>query len=522
MKRRTFLKLGTGAALSGALTACGHGSDDKPGTGPGGGGPGGGTGTGGGSGGPVVEPSAGNVVTGWSEQALQAIRAVRPGPPMGARSLAILYACMYNAWCAYDAVALPTPSSQAVRRPVPECTVTNKAMAMSYAANAALSDQFPSQKAAFDLYMTQLGYDPAAGTPAAGGDAGQPAGLGAAVAQAEIAYCHKDGSNQLGDLTPSGVAYADYTGYGTKNPPLIVGAPTPLSLIPAPGHWQPLSYPDATGVMRTPVFLAAHWQRLTPFAMSSSSQFRPGPPAAPGTAAYLDQARRIVEVQAGLTDEQKAIAEFWSDGAGTELPPGHWIRIAIGVSLRDAHSLDDDMKMFFALGAALADAAIAAWDAKRAYDSERPITAVRYALHGQTITGYGTLGPPGGLRTILAEEWTPYQPVSFPTPPFPEHVSGHSTFSAAAAEVLKRFTGSDTLGTKAVIPAGSMKIEPGMPASDVRLSWSTFTAAAEQAGISRIYGGIHFDNANLAGLSMGQKVGAQVFDKAQRMWQGQA
>jgi len=508
MKRRTFLKLGSGTALSGALAACGHHSGDHPG----------GTPVGSDPGGPVSQPWEANVVTGWVEQALAAIRASRPGPPMGARSLAVFATCMYNAWCAYDAVALPTPSSQAVRRPSPDCTTTNKAMAISYAAHAALSDQFPGQKAAFDQYMKQLGYDLAASTA----DVGQPAGLGAAVAQAQIASCHKDGSNQMGDMTPSGVPYADYTGYVARNPALIVGAPTSLSLIPAPSHWQPLTFTDAGGVSRTPQFLAAQWQRLKPFALSSSAQFRPGPPAAPGTAAYLDQARRIVELQAALDDERKAIVEFWADGPGTELPPGHWIRFGLMVSRRDAHSLDDDVKMFFALANALEDACVAAWDAKRFYDAERPITAVRFALHGQPITGYGTLGPPGGLRSILGEEWTPYQLTTFPTPPFPEHVSGHSSFSAAGAEVLKRFTGSDTFEASTTVPAGSMAIEPGMPAGDVTLGWASFTAAAEQAGISRVYGGIHFDNANLAGLSMGQKVGAQAFEKAQRMWQGQA
>src|SRR5437763_11731990 len=178
MKRRTFLKLGTGTALSGALAACGHGSDDGPGGSSPGGTPVGGE-PGGAGGGPVVQPWEGNVVTGWTEQALQAIRATRPGPPMGARSFAILYSCMYNAWCAFDLVALPTPTSQAARRPTPECTGTNKAMAMSYAAYAALCDQFPSHQAAFDAYMKQLGYDPADASAGSGGSAAQPAAIGA-------------------------------------------------------------------------------------------------------------------------------------------------------------------------------------------------------------------------------------------------------------------------------------------------------------------------------------------------------
>ncbi|WP_051971562.1 vanadium-dependent haloperoxidase [Massilia sp. 9096] len=522
MKRRTFLKIGTGGALGGALAACGGSGDDvrargpgaDPGGSPSGAGPGGGATPGAG---PVARPWEGKVVTGWIGTALEAVRTARPGPPMAARSLAILSTCMYDAWCAYDAVALPLTASGAGRRPDAERTEANKAIALSYAAYTALVDQFPGQKAAFEAYMRTLGLDPAAG----GGD-GQPAAIGSAAARAEIAVCHDDGANQLGDLTPSGVPYADYTGYAPGNPPLIVGAPTPLSQIPAPGHWQPLSYTDATGVVRTQAFVGAAWDWVRPFALSSAAQFRPGPPAAPGTSEYLAQARHIVEVQAMLSDEQKVSAEYWADGPGTDMPPGHWLRFALTISQRDRHTLDDDVKLFFALGAALADAAIAGWDAKRAYDSARPITAVRHALHGQSITGYGTLGPAGGLRAILGQEWTPYQPATFPTPPFPEHVSGHSLFSAAAAEVLARFTGSDVFGASFTAPPGSMHVEPGVPAGGVTLSWPTFSAASAQSGVSRVYGGIHFDNANLAGQGMGRRVGAQAFARAQGLWQGQA
>jgi hypothetical protein len=268
--------------------------------------------------------------------------------------------------------------------------------------------------------------------------------------------------------------------------------------------------------------MGAAWERVKPFGLSSGDEYRPGPPAAFGTPEYAAQARHLVDVQAGLSDEQKVIAEYWADGPNSELPPGHWLLFALFISGRDGHTDDDDVKMFFALSNALADAAIAAWDAKRAYDSERPITAIRYLMNGQTITGYGLLGPAGGLRSIPGETWVPYQKTTSPTPAFPEHVSGHSTFSAAAAEVLRSFTGSDAFGTSYTKPAGSMVTEPGVPAADVNLSWDTFTAAAEQAGLSRIYGGIHFDNANAAGLTLGRQVGARAFAKAQAMWQGGA
>jgi hypothetical protein len=389
-------------------------------------------------------------------------------------------------------------------------------MAMSYAAHAALVDQYPAERAAFDAYLARLGY----ALPSVAPDPGSPAAHGLALAGAELVRCHADGANQLGELAPGGLPYADYTGYSARNPAIEIARPTPLEAIPYPDRWQPLTYTDGAGVVRTPAYLAAAWPRVRPFALSASDQFRPGPPARYGSVEFLEQARRIVEVQASLSPEQKVIAEYWADGPSSELPPGHWLLFALYVSERDRHTDDQDVRLFFALSNALADAAIAAWDAKRAYDSARPITAVRYLLHDQVFTGYGALGPAGGLRPIRGEVWVPYQPLSFPTPPFAEHVSGHSSFSAAAAEVLLRFTGSDSFGAEYLKPAGSMALEPGMPNEDVRLGWASFSAAAEQAGLSRIYGGIHFDNGNAAGLTLGRQVGARAFARAQQLWTG--
>lgn len=501
MQRRTFLKVGTGAALGSMLAACGGGGSSGNTANP-----------------PIVAPTQTSAVAGWTQVALDAVRAVKPGPPMAARSFAIMHTCMYNAWAAYDATARATPHGPLVKRPAGERTASNKAAAMSYAAYTALVDQFPARKATFDGYMKSLGYDPALAST----DVATPAGVGIVLGSSMLEFCHADGANQLGDLTPSGVAFADYTGYAPKNPPMAVGSPTPLSSIPEPGHWQPLSFPDAAGSVRTPGYLAACWDHVKPFALTAPGQFRPGPPATFGTPEYEAQARRIMEVTQALTDEQKVIAEYWADGPNSELPPGHWLLFALFVSQRDGHTDDEDVKMFFALSNALSDAAIAAWDAKRAYDSERPITAIRYLMQGQTIIGYGTQGVAGGLGPIKGEAWVPFQPSTFPTPPFPEHVSGHSTFSAAAAEILRSFTGSDAFGASYTKKAHSMLIAPALPASDVTLSWATFSDAADEAGISRIYGGIHFDKANEDGKALGRKVGAAVFAAAQAFWEGRA
>ena len=191
------------------------------------------------------------------------------------------------------------------------------------------------------------------------------------------------------------------------------------------------------------------------------------------------------------------------------------------VSRRDGHSLDDDVKMFFALGNALLDASIACWDAKRVWDSVRPITAIPFLFTGQTIIAWA--GPYQGTQAIDGTNWRPYQIPNNPTPSFPEFFSGHSTFSAAAAEVFRSFTGSDAFGYSFTIPAGGSGAEPGaVPATDLTITFATFSDAANSAGMSRRYGGIHFQDGDLNGRATGRLVGAQVWAKAQAYWNGTA
>jgi hypothetical protein len=207
-----------------------------------------------------------------------------------------------------------------------------------------------------------------------------------------------------------------------------------------------------------------HWGLVVPFALRAGWQLRPRPPRRHPSRAYLVQAEQLLADSAGLTDEHKAIAEYWADGPGSETPPGHWCLHAQEVSARDGHGLDEDARLFFALTGALLDAGIACWDAKRTYDSVRPITAIRFLFAGREVLAWA--GPGLGTRRIRGEDWQPY----LATPPFLEYFSGHSTFSAAAAAVLARFTGSDRFGASVTIPAGSSRIEPGTtPAADVVL-----------------------------------------------------
>ena len=124
---------------------------------------------------------------------------------------------------------------------------------------------------------------------------------------------------------------------------------------------------------------------------------------------------------------------------------------------------------------------------------------------------------------IRGEDWFPYQTRSFPTPPFPEYSSGHSNFSAAGAEILRLFTGSDRFGASVTLAAGSSAVEPGFaPAQDITLSWDTFSDAAHQAGISRRYGGIHFEQGDLDARATGRLAARAAWVKAQSYFTGTA
>ena len=427
----------------------------------------------------------------WDDTALQAISAVKPGPPMVARSMGIVHTCMFDAWAAYDPVAVGTRSGGALRRPAAERTRSNKEKAISYAAYRALVDVLPTQKALFDSQMSALGFDPADVST----DTSTPAGIGNTCAAAILTFRHADGSNQLGDLHPG--AYSDYTGYVPVN--------TPDNVVD-PSQWQQLRFSNGA----SPGYIGPFWGRVTPFSLTSGAQFRPPPPPAFGSPAYRAEVQEIVDLTANLTDRQKVIAEYWADGPGSVLPPGHWCLFGQFVSTRDHHDLDTDVKMFFLVANAVMDAGIAVWESKRTYNTSRPITAIRYLYKGQTILSYAGQGK--GIQPMDGADWSPYQAPTFITPPFPEYVSGHSAFSSAGAEVLKRFTGSDTFGASTTVFPRSGMLDDTVPGSVVELSWPTFSNAADEAGISRRYGGIHFLSGDLNARDLGRKVGEQVWN----------
>jgi len=226
-----------------------------------------------------------------------------------------------------------------------------------------------------------------------------------------------------------------------------------------------------------------------------------------------------VQYNANLTDTTKTIADYWANGPHSETPPGHWELFAQFVSAqfisaKDKHALRDDVLLFFVLSNAIFDAGIACWECKRYYEYVRPITAVRYLNAGQPLVCWGGAGK-GTITMADGANFIPYQESFVVTPPFPEYVSGHSTFSAASAYIMQQATGGDTFGDSFTAAPSSSQIEPGFaPTTSITLSWPTFSAAAAEAGLSRQYGGIHFNQGDQDGRALGKQVATQAWTKA--------
>ena len=388
---------------------------------------------------PVTHASTGTVVVRWNTAALEASRRSTIGPPAIARAMAIVHTCIYDAWAAYDPIAAGVHYHG---KNGSDATEEQKARAISYAAYRALVNLFPAQQPLFDDLMTELGTSPAICRTQT-------------VRLARMPHRRDWISDRLMARTRA-ASTADYTRYAPVN--------TPYEILD-PNRWQPLVQPN--GTFQT--FLVPQWGLVVPFALSSADQFRPTPPPLYPHGLYRKEALDILHLSARLGDREKVIAAYWADGPRTETPPGHWCVFAQFVSRRDAHSLEQDAKLFFALANGLLDASIAVWDAKRHYDYVRPVTAIRFLFAGQSIRAWA--GPYQGTQLIPGEQWRSY----VATPPFAEFVSGHSTFSAVSAEILRSFTGSDEFGAQVTIPSGSSPIEPGLvPREDVTLYLADF------------------------------------------------
>ena len=537
----------------------------------------------------VCETSAqASIVSDWNAAALAEVRlsrALRNGPPIVARALAIAHTCMYDAWAAYDAVAVGTTDAKGLRRQLPaERTDENKAKAISFAAYRCLRNLYPDgslppplaqPSARLNAMLEGLGYmlaeTCATDDQCRASNPATAAGIGNLAAQAVIDARRHDGSNQYGDLPPapcpvvtpwphpcaaaaygqtsahpnqtgaySDYAVGDYTPYVPVNP--LMGYCNALvevcerQDIEDPNHWQPLIFSNGQACLDAELgteetcpgiqsFIAPHWERVTPFALTSASQFDdvatiPPPDYLKNPGRYLDDVGDMIKFSRSLDIRRKLIVEYWADGPSSELPPGHWGLFAQFVSQRDRHTIDQDAKMFFAMHNASFDAGIVAWHIKRKYNGVRPITAVRYAKQGQTIMAWG--GPGRPIEQIPGEKWSPYNPGTNLTPAFPGYFSGHSVFSRSSATVLALFTGDDHFGFSTVLPANFGRVEPGIPLAPTTVAYATFSAAAEEAGLSRLYGGIHFPDDNTTAQEVGYLIGVQAWSKALTYFNGTA
>ncbi len=392
-----------------------------------------------------------DVVLDWNSTLLNAIQAVakRPitSPPFAARNAAIVHTAIYDSVMEAFGIGV---SRQA---------------AVVGAAYQTLVSLYPSQKAAFDAQRNRSLAEIKDSTTA------ESAGfnLGVRVANQILAERRNDGA-----------AGADKV---------------PYTVPPTPGVWRPTLTRSETVPSLAPALLPG-WGNVTPFVIPSVEAVVPdivnGPPEL-GTPRYA----LSVNLVKGLgrrdsrirTARQTQTAQFWSyDRADTFGPPGQWQEIAQEVALQKNNTLEQNARLFALLTTAMADAGIATWDLKYTYNQWRPITAIQLADTD-----------PNRL-TFKDPNWEPL----LDTPPFPDYISGHAAFGAAAGRILRRFFNTNDVSFD--IPSQDL---PG-----VSRSYNRFSLAVRENALSRIYGGIHVGPASIDGLIVGEAVGEVLIGEA--------
>ena len=390
-----------------------------------------------------------NVVISWNETLIAALATAGTPAPIGTRLGAIVQAAVFDAVNGIERRYTPIHVTPSAPRGA------SRAAAAAGAAHEALIALFPSQQAVFDAQLAQslatIGDDDDEDDDAGGTSIARGLAWGETVADQILAWRATD---HFSDPLPAYVS-------GTQ-----------------PGNWQPT--PPGFGTQ--PLFrqLAV----TTPFALTSPSQFRPAGPPALSSARYATDFNEVKAFGNATTPEQAAIATFWNSDAVTAF----WDRVADQVAQAHHLNLSADARLLARLNLALADTAIAIWDAKNHFDTWRPVTAIARA---DTDNNPDTAAQPG---------WTPL----IVTPPFQEYPSGHSGVSSAAATMLASVFGDATAFT--VTSAG----QPG-----VARSFTSFSESTAQVNDARVFAGIHFrfacEDANRVGSSVADYVNQTMF-----------
>ncbi|MCL4839073.1 MAG: vanadium-dependent haloperoxidase [Thermoanaerobaculia bacterium] len=390
-----------------------------------------------------TSPLAASVVLDWNQACLEAIREEGTAPPVASRALAMVHVAVHDAVSGISGGFAPYHVTRAAPTPAsPEA-------AAAAAAHRVLAEVFPAHLAAWDARLAAHLSTIPDGPPK---DAG--VSWGSEVGEAILALRADDGASATATHTP-----------------------------PAGSGWWEPALPAYAGP------LLPQWPVVTPWAMRTGDQLRPPAPPAPHTREYalaFDEVYWLGGADSPLRSaEQSEIALFWADGPGTATPPGHWHEIAQQLAIQEGLSLPETARLFALLGIAEADAAILAWDAKYWYSHWRPLPAIHAADQD------------GNPETFPDPGWRPY----VATPPFPAYVSGHSTFSGAAARLLALVLGRDDISFATT--------SNGLPG--VTRAFDSLWEAAEEAGQSRIYGGIHWQYDNRLGLDAGRALAEVVF-----------
>ncbi len=408
-----------------------------------------------------------------------------------------------NAW--FDAIAPYHSTAVGVhsdlgRRPAAESADTEaRNIALLYASYRILNSLLPHRAPDWRRMLSSVGLNPENGER----NTETPAGIGNMAGDAVAAFSLRDGMNQLGDeggCVYNCVPYSDYTGYAPVNTAYRLRDPS---------KWQPYIVTGGNGIFRVQQFVTAQYGVAVPYSFDGPSQFFVPPPQAsnhrtnPGD--YRAQADEVLARSAALTDELKMRAQLFDNkfrafGGATTF-----------AAAQNNLTLNNFVNYYFLINLAGRDVGIVVWHWKKQYDAVRPYSAIPYLYGDDPVTAWG--GPGQGTVTDLpASEWKHYLPVA----DHPEYPSASATFCAAVAQASRNFFGSDDYNWNPDFDAGSSIIEPGLvPATDITLSFPTWTAYEEACGQARVDGGVHFPASIQYSPQMGHPVGDLVYNLIQ-------